>query len=148
MRTSGFGRYVLISCVAVAMLAGCGRSQQLPFGSADTTPARLQERPGLTASTKAAPTLDSKSGGYKVTPPLLYVANATHTDDGVNVFRATGKDRNPLVTITDGVENPAGVCIDSLGTLYVTNDPNSRAWLDFGVSSWQDGSFYNNHRRC
>ena len=32
MRISGFGRYALTSCVAVAMLAGCGGSQALSSG--------------------------------------------------------------------------------------------------------------------
>jgi hypothetical protein len=129
MKVSCFRRQTLVSCVAMAMLAGCGGSH-LPIVSANTISGPLQGRPALPASTKAALIWTSKSGGYKPTPPLLYVANATHAYDGVNVFRATGKDPNPLATITDGVEDPSGVCIDSLGTLYVANDPASGSgWI-------------------
>ena len=123
MKRSNFTRHTLGLCVAAAMLAACGGSQP-PIGS----PGAVQQTSAI--ATHAAPRwsalkLVAALPGYKVAPPLLYVANATYTDDGVNVFGATGKDRNPLVTITNGVEDPAGVCIDSLGTLYVTNDPNS-----------------------
>ncbi|MGC2635011.1 MAG: hypothetical protein WA215_12445 [Candidatus Cybelea sp.] len=37
MRVSGFGRYALTSCVAVAMLAGCGGSQPPISASSGTT---------------------------------------------------------------------------------------------------------------
>jgi serine/threonine-protein kinase len=124
MRVSGYGRYALTSYLAVAMLVGCGASQQLPVGSADTTSARLQERPALTVSTKAAPTLDSKSGGYKVTPPLLYVTNVSETDDDVKIYNPDDKDAAPLATISDKINTPNGDCIDSKGTLYVTNEPS------------------------
>jgi hypothetical protein len=113
MKRLAFGRYALSCCAAAAMLAGCGGSQP-PIGA-----------PGVVTQSREIVTHAQRGGSYRATPPLLYVANATYTDDGVNVFHAAGKDRNSLVTITDGVEDPAGVCIDSLGTLYVTNDPNS-----------------------
>ena len=106
-------RFALSGCIAAALLAGCGGSQP-PIGA-----------PGALPQSREIVTHAQRGGSYKTTPPLLYVANATYTDDGVNVFRAAGKDRSSLVTITDGVEDPTGVCIDSVGTLYVTNDPNS-----------------------
>jgi sugar lactone lactonase YvrE len=124
MTFSGFGRYAITSCAAVAMLAGCGGSQ-LSVGSADTGPARLQERSALTASTKAAPTSDSKSGGYKVTLPLLYVTDIGANYNDIRIYRAEAKDPTPVATISDGVDTPFGACADAQGTLYVTNEPAS-----------------------
>jgi sugar lactone lactonase YvrE len=118
--------YSTITCVAAAILAGCGGSQ-LSVGSADTGQARLQERVS-TAATEAASA--SKSEGYKATPPLLYVANATPTDNDVRVYHVGPKDPTPIATITNRIEDPNGDCIDRQGTLYVTNDPiNGPGWV-------------------
>jgi len=127
MRSPNFSRYALPCYVAAAILAGCGGSQ-LSVGPADTGPAWLQERPALTASAKAASA--SKSKGYKATPPLLYVANATPTDNDLRVYHLGAKDPTPIATITNGIEDPNGNCIDGQGTLYVTNDPiDGSGWV-------------------
>ena len=129
MKSLDLRRYALTSCVAGAMLAGCAGSR-LSVGSPDTGPARLQERAALTASTEAAPTSDSKSGGYKVTPPLLFVTNVTQADNDVKIYRATAKDPSPLAVILDKISTPNGACVDSKGTLYVTNEPSSGSgWI-------------------
>src|ERR1700735_3881843 len=101
MRSPNFSRYALPCYVAAAILAGWGGSQ-LSVGPADTGPARLQERPALTARAKAASA--SKSKGYKATPPLLYVANATPTDNDLRVYHLGAKDPTPIATITNGIE--------------------------------------------
>ena len=46
--------------------------------------------------------------------------------DGVS---GNAKDPGPLATITDGLTNPFGACIDGQGTLYVTNVPASSGWV-------------------
>ena len=40
MKTSGFARYELSTCIAVALLAGCGGSQP-PIGALGTVPQSL-----------------------------------------------------------------------------------------------------------
>jgi sugar lactone lactonase YvrE len=107
---------------AAALFAGCGSAQKFV-----APPPTFQARLGAGEATARIVTLKrkAKGPGYKVMPPLLYVANSTHAYDGVNVYRANAKDPHPLATITDGVINPGGVCLDSVGTLYVTNQPAS-----------------------
>ncbi|MGA7201590.1 MAG: hypothetical protein WBX26_07160 [Candidatus Cybelea sp.] len=135
MKSLDFGRYALTSCVAAAMLAACGGSQP-PIGAPGAMPQTLaiathaghgkswmQERPALPIASNAASA--SKSKGYKATPPLLYVANSTPTDNDLRIYHLGAKDPAPLATITDGIEGPNGDCIDGAGTLYVTNDPAS-----------------------
>ena len=128
MRISGFGRSAFGLCVATALLAGCG--SQLPVRSGDTASAPLQGQLTLAADAKAASISNSKSGVYKVTPPLLYVANSTPTDNDLRVYHLGARDPAPIATITKGIEGPNGDCIDGHGTLYVTNDPDSgRGWV-------------------
>jgi sugar lactone lactonase YvrE len=68
-----------------------------------------------------------ESPGYKATAPLLYATNVGNTN--VTVYRARAKDPGPLATITDGLTNPFGACIDGQGTLYITNEPASSGWV-------------------
>lgn len=101
MRTSGFGRCALTSCVAVALLSGCGGSQP-PFGALGAMPQ------GVTESTQ-----DAHSG------PLLYVSNDGARD--VEVYPAGSKDPSPIETISSDLEFPSGICLDGQGTLYVVD---------------------------
>ena len=115
MKSLGFGHITQSSCVAAAMLAGCGGSQQ-PIGAPGAMPLQTSElRPAL------------QNLGYKVTAPLLYATNVGYED--VTVYRATAKDPAPLATISDGLEIPTSACIDGQGTLYVTNEPASGGWV-------------------
>jgi hypothetical protein len=112
MKSLDFTRHVSRSCVAIVMLAGCGGSQP-PIGA-----------PGAMAQTTDSYP-HSQSHDYKVTPPLLYVANSTPTDNDLRVYHLGARDPAPIATITQGIEDPNGDCIDGHGTLYVTNDPAS-----------------------
>ena len=115
MKTRLLSRYALSSCVAAAMLAGCGGSQP-PIGA-----------PGALPQSRAI-TLHARRGAfYKTTHPLLYVANANRSEkyNDVAIYRANAKDPAPLATITGGINTAFGACIDSHGTLYVTNEPNT-----------------------
>jgi sugar lactone lactonase YvrE len=103
VRISDFGRYALSSCAVAAMLAGCGGSQP-PGGATGAMPqAHLAQ-----STTK-----------YDASAPLLFVTNTT--DNEVAVYDAAAKNPDPIAVITDGLEFPFGDCIDSDGTLYVTN---------------------------
>ena len=67
---------------------------------------------------------------YKVDGPLLYVTNYTAHYNDVTVYRARLRDPDPIATISDGIDTPAGDCTDSQGTLYVTNEPiNGPGWV-------------------
>ena len=61
---------------------------------------------------------------YKVAGPLVYVTNYTEPDD-VTVYPARAKNPAPIAVISNSISAPSGDCIDSHGTLYVTNQPPS-----------------------
>jgi sugar lactone lactonase YvrE len=111
-----------LSVCLAAMAVGCGGSQPPIVPGAMPFPAQM--RLGPTATTPAVKSL-TRSLGYKVTPPLLFVTNYTAHYDDVRVYRAKDKDPTPLATISDGIDTPSGVCIDGNGTVYVTNQPPS-----------------------
>jgi sugar lactone lactonase YvrE len=113
MGISGFGRYAVSGCVAVAMLAGCGGSQP-PIGA-----------PGAMPQTLSEPAQDKHSG------PLLYVSNMGDAHD-VTVYPAGTKDPSPIKTISSDLEQPGGICLDGQGTLYVTD-------VDGWVVEYADG---------
>jgi serine/threonine-protein kinase len=106
MKSLDLGRYALSSCVAAAFLAGCGGSQP-PIGA-----------PGAMAQSV---TQHASAPAHDVAAPLLYVTNTTPDYNDVKIYRANAKDPNPSAVITDGIEFPIADCIDSEGTLYVTN---------------------------
>jgi hypothetical protein len=102
MKSLDFSRYALGICVASAMLAGCGGSQP-PTGA-----------PGAMPQSAMESAQDAHSG------PLLYVSNDGEAHD-VTVYRAGAKDPSPIETISSDLEQPGGICLDGLGTLYVTD---------------------------
>jgi hypothetical protein len=125
MKSLDFGRYALISCVAAAMLAGCGGSQP-PIGA----PGAMQPTTASATHTDRgswmlpAPTT-GHSADYAASGPLLYVTNVNPVYNDVTVYHAGARNPAPVATISDGLNGPAGDCLDSLGTLYVTNQPIS-----------------------
>jgi sugar lactone lactonase YvrE len=125
MRVSHLGRYALSCCAAIAILPGCGGSQP-PIGAPGAMP---QGSAIATHADRGKSALETtpQSLGYNVTAPLLYATNVGNTN--VTVYRARAKDPGPLATITDGLTNPFGACIDGQGTLYITNEPASSGWV-------------------
>jgi sugar lactone lactonase YvrE len=119
MKSLDFGRYVLTSCVAVAMLAGCGGSQP-PIGASDAPQSRA-----ISADAQRGGSPGAQSLGYKVTAPLLYVTDIGANYNDVRIYRAAAKDPAPVATISGGVNIPFGACLGGNGTLYVTNEPAS-----------------------
>lgn len=121
-----------MGAVAAAFLAGCGALRQAqddmqpPIGAPDATP-----QPSAIARHAAPrwPALKpgARSRGCKATAPLLFATNIGYDD--VTVYQAAANDSAPLATITDGLTNPLGTCVDGQGTLYVTNEPASGGWV-------------------
>lgn len=99
-----------LSIGVIALFAGCARSQ-MPI-----------ETPGAVHIPALGPPIESSD--YKVTPPLLYVTNGSATYDDVRIYQARARDPAPLATISEGVNNPTGACVDGQGTLYITNEPS------------------------
>ena len=110
-------RCALMSCAVAAMLAGCGGSQA-PIGAPGAMPQANSQGREIAKPSSAMPT-------YKVSGPLLYVADLSAEYNHVDVYRAAAKDPTSLATISNKTDGPFGVCLDRQGTLYVTNEPGS-----------------------
>lgn len=123
--------HALSTCVAAALLAGCGGAQ-LPANA-----------PGAMPQSRAIAAHADRSGSwvlpeaklevapeYKVTAPLAYVTNYTFDYNDVKVYEARQKSPAPIAVISDGINSPAGDCVDKSGALYVENEPaNSAGWV-------------------
>ncbi len=115
MRILGFSRYALTSCVAAAMLTGCGGSQP-PIGAPGAKP---QSREMMHRSANSAP-------AYKASASLLFIVNFDSPPyDAVTVYDARANDPSALAVINAGLSSPNGDCVDANGTLYVGSDPGS-----------------------
>jgi hypothetical protein len=107
IRLSRLSRFALSSCIAAAMLAGCGGSQP------PIRPAAMQQ-----SWVGTGPTLR-----YAHSTPLMYVVNTNAYND-VKVYHANGKDPSPIEVISDDLDTPICDCLDGAGTLYVVNEPD------------------------
>jgi hypothetical protein len=102
----------MVSLSATALLTGCGGSQP-PIGA-----------PGAIFNDSQDHSTTLKLT-YKAPGPLLYVANADETLTPLGIYRANADDPKPLATISKNINSSLGACMDSEGTLYVTNAPGS-----------------------
>jgi hypothetical protein len=109
-------RYVVSSCVAAAMLTACGGSQP-PIGAPGAMRNSWQNH-GIVKPAAVRQT-------YKVSGPLVYVANYGLNVTPLTIYNANANDPKPIATISKDIDNSRGICLDSSGTVYVTNSPNS-----------------------
>jgi hypothetical protein len=100
MRISGFSRYALSSCVAAAMLAGCGGSQP-PIG------ARGAQRPVF-----GVPAPDSAKSG-------LYISEYNSRSDAVVLGYPTNDRRNDPPTCSESTPYASSIAVDTKGNLIV-----------------------------
>ncbi|MGA2760593.1 MAG: hypothetical protein ABSF08_09780, partial [Candidatus Cybelea sp.] len=121
MKRSALGRYALSSCAAAAMLAGCGGSQP-PIGAPGAMQTATSRGRGVAKPRSAAST-------YRVSGPLLYVANIGLNLTPLTIYDADANNPKPIATITKDINNSRGTCIDSDGTLYVTNFASGTGWV-------------------
>jgi hypothetical protein len=110
---------------AAALFAGCGGQPPI----AETAPFQLQgdaasPLPGGAALHNMSRQLPRYPRRSK---PLLYVA-----DDypfSIDIFPLTGPNQPQIGSITDGVDRPLGLSVDSNKSLYVANEPHlSYGW--------------------
>ncbi|MGA8099608.1 MAG: hypothetical protein WB810_13225, partial [Candidatus Cybelea sp.] len=107
-----------IDVMAVAALIGCGSAQSMGPAPANTYAARtLSDKlsPGLRPMRTVEQT--SPWPGYKFRSPLLFVVNFVTNSTVGNVVVYDPKFRNPtpIATITNGLFQPNGACIDAKG---------------------------------
>ncbi|MGC2633840.1 MAG: hypothetical protein WA215_06440 [Candidatus Cybelea sp.] len=104
MKSFGLGAYALRGGVAVALLVGCAGSQ--PIGAPRATavaPGQRLEGSWMRAEAKSS--------------DLLYVSNPGN--DTVTVY---GYQSRKLVGTLDGFSSPAGLCADTGGDVWITNE--------------------------
>jgi hypothetical protein len=112
MQTPGFGRYTLSSCVAAAMLAGCGGSQP-PIGAPD---AMTQSR--------AIGAHSDHSGSWMMPgatriKKLLYISDIETNDVFVYNYATAAQVRQ-----LTGFNFPQGQCVDKIGDVWIANFAN------------------------
>jgi hypothetical protein len=107
MKPSIFSRYALSSCVAAAMIAGCGGSQP-PIGA-----------PGAIPQTSAIVAHADRGKSWMLSEAkgedLLYVSNE---QTGVSVFSYPD---GPKVGSVSGGSLPIGLCSDSEGNVFIVD---------------------------
>ena len=102
------GRYALASCVAAALLAGCGGSQP-PIGA-----------PGVAPQTSAIAAHAGRGTSWMLPEAkredLLYVS-----DDLANDVYVLSYPQGKLVGTLTGFFSPLGECVDTVGDVWVSN---------------------------
>jgi hypothetical protein len=114
-------RAALGLCTATTLLSACGGSQP-PIGAPGAIARAGSQSREIVSSPSLMPT-------YKVSGPLLYVANAGLTLAPLTIYPADSRNPKPIATISKGINNSRGTCIDSDGTLYVTNFASGTGWV-------------------
>lgn len=121
LRMSHGHAWIVAAFVSVTALAGCssvagtGPSAITP---ATTSGARTQPQPEFRGSTAALPQTYDTSG------PLLFVTDWQPIGQQygfVYIYDPRKNNPTPVATISEGIATPQAVCLDSKGTLYVTN---------------------------
>jgi hypothetical protein len=112
MSISGFSRCALSGCAAIIMLAACGGPQRAAGAGAIVPPSARS----------------TSSGG----DPWLYVGGSNNV---VNAYDVAQPGEPLILSITQGIDNPAGLKVDDQGTLYVASPGNDTvAEYAFGQS--------------
>jgi hypothetical protein len=119
MRIRGI-RYALSSCVAAALLAGCGGSQS-PIGAPGAMPL---------SQTSAIATHAGRGGSWMLPEAkgrdLLYVSSDLYASGKSDVFVFSYPEGKLIGTLT-GFSEPAGECVDRKGNVFITDTEASGA---------------------
>jgi hypothetical protein len=110
MKSFGLSAYALLGGVAVALLAGCGALRQ----------AQDDTQPPVGTLTKVAPEQKLEGSWMRArtkSSDLLYVSNPGN--DTVTVYAYQSRK---LVGTLDGFSRPAGLCADTAGDVWITNE--------------------------
>jgi hypothetical protein len=125
--------HTLTAGTVAALLAGCAfgaPSAQQPVAESlnvHTYPLGAYSSKPLTILPRAAVVRGSAPYAVKRDSRLVYVSNLG--EGAIDVFHQSGKDQQPIATITDGILGPGGLTTDRKGNLYVADEgPISGKW--------------------
>ena len=149
MSISDFGRYVLGTGIAAALLAGCGGSQP-PIGAPGGMPAPQVAALSVGPSEIGSTGWLSPQARTPASNALIYVDSMVDMRIGRNDEVLIYSERRPhtlLGKITNGIYEPWGMYVDKNGTLYVANVHNSTvtaypAGSDSPSMTWSQGLSY------
>jgi hypothetical protein len=116
----------------VAALSACSASGQsapltgsannaaskIPLALQNVTPNRNGRVPKNVRPKKLNGWLSAEAAGGK---HLIYAASLAGSNGAVFVYPTSGQDQQPIGTIVNGISQPAGIAVDSAGSLYVAN---------------------------
>ena len=119
MRIQDLGRHALTSCVAIAMLAGCGGSQP-PIGAPGAMP---QSGTSATRATHGKSWMRPEAKNED----LVYVSN------GRNTLRVFSYPKGKPVGVLD-VGYPGASCSDSHGNVYISSGPEILEYAHGGTT--------------
>ncbi len=138
MRSSCLGRYALSSCVAAAILAGCGGSQP-PIGA-----------PGAMPQGRAAPTHAAHGRSWMLPEAkkndLVYISNGSY---GVEVYTWKGS----LVGELEGFVGVDFMCVDKAGDIFIPS-PGTEQIFEYAhggtspIATLNDPSYGGQARAC
>jgi len=124
VKSLGLSRYALSSCVAAAMLAGCGGGQP-PIGASSAIRQSVAQHSLAAQRSAGAAQLGSDGASWMLPEAngedLLYVSNgpaSSHNSAWVTVY---SYPRGKLVGILRGFAAPAGECVDRGGNVFITD---------------------------
>jgi hypothetical protein len=103
VKSFGLGTYALRGGVAVALLAGCGGTQPQISAPGAMAPSATQHGSWMRREAKSS--------------DLLYVSNP-----GNNTVTVYAYQSRKLVGTLDGFSSPAGLCSDTAGDVWITNE--------------------------
>ena len=97
-------------------------ASKIPLALQNITPNRNGRVPKNVRQKKLHGWLSAEAAGGK---HLVYAASLAGSSGAVFVYPASGQDQQPIGTIVNGISGPAGIAVDSGGSLYVANTSNN-----------------------
>lgn len=107
-----------------APLAGPANNaaSKIPLALQNITPNRNGRMPKNVRQKKSHGWLSAEAASGK---HLVYAASLAGSNGAVFVYPTSGQDQQPIGTIVNGISEPAGIAVDSGGSLYVANMGNN-----------------------
>lgn len=121
IKTYSLAGFAFSISAASALVIGCGRPQP-PIAAPDELQQTSSQRREIAKSSSLMP-------NYKVSDALLYAASAGLTLTPLTIYHANVDNPKPVAKISKDIDNSRGTCIDSDGTLYVTNFATGTGWV-------------------
>jgi 6-phosphogluconolactonase (cycloisomerase 2 family) len=124
---------IIAGACVLACAACAGQSSQPPVSAASTTyPIGATNGATLDRLVQNRPPVRAwMAHGEAANGRLVYVGNLGA--NAVDIFSVSGKNQQPVGTITSGINFPGGMTVDAKGNLYVANERESNSVYSVNV---------------